>query len=533
MDKVKRPLPWLIGLMAAGILSVGTAGYLVIAAKPSQIDLDKLTVPATSQNLAVRITANGTVVPIDAVNLSPKTAGLLVKLEVEQGDRVKQGQIVAIMEQTALKAQFLKAQADLAQAQARWQQAKAGPRQEEIAQAQARLAQAQARLQQVKTGPRREEIGQAQQRLEQAQASLNEARVGNPSEINQAMAQAATARSQLALAERRVERNRYLAQQGAISQDRFDEVVTEARNARAAVFEAEQRLEQLRNTKNETSPEIAQLQASVSEARIALQQKQNGSTPEEIAQQEALAVEAAIALRQLQNGSRPEEIAQLEAAVKAAQAQLLSVQVQLQDTLIRAPFDGIITQKYATAGAFVSPDLTASNTASATSTSIVAIARGLEVLAKVPEVDIGQIKTGQRVEIFSDAFPDQVFPGQVRLVAPEAVVEQNVTSFEVRVELAPSGTKELRSRMNVDLTFLGEPVSDALVVPTVAIVTENGKTGVMVPGLDNQPQFKPITIGSTIEDKTQIIRGLRQGERVFIDLPENFKKEKEEKKGES
>jgi HlyD family secretion protein len=82
--------------------------------------------------------------------------------------------------------------------------------------------------------------------------------------------------------------------------------------------------------------------------------------------------------------------------------------------------------------------------------------------------------------------------------------------------------------MNVDLTFLGEQLSKALVVPTVAIVTQDGETGVMVPDLDNKPKFKPVKIGPTIENQTQILEGLRQGERVFIKLPKEFQQQKED-----
>ncbi|HBL11769.1 MAG TPA: efflux transporter periplasmic adaptor subunit [Cyanobacteria bacterium UBA11162] len=457
-----------MGLIAAGILAVAGTSYVVISTRPSQIDLDKLTVPVEVKNLSVRITANGTVQPVKTVNLSPKTSGRLVELRVEQGALVKQGQIIAVMDQKDLRSQFLKAQADLEQAQAR-------------------LVDAQV--------SRPEEINQAQARLIQAQARLAEARIGNPNQINQEIAQVKTAESQLELAQARVQRYQQLAEDGAISQDRFQEIQTEARNAELRLIEAQQRLEQVRNTKDKTSPEIAQLEASVAEAEFALQQLKNGS-------------------------SKP-EIAQLQAAVKAAQAQLLAVRDQVEDTVIIAPFSGIITQKYATEGAFVNPTTSASSTASATSTSIVALATTeIEILAEVPEVDVGQIKLGQVVEITTDAFPDQVFQGRVRLIAPEAIEEQNVTWFQVRVKLE-TGQKELRSGMNVDLTFLGEPINNALVVPTVAIVTKEGETGVMIPNLENKPQFKSITIGPTINDKTQIIDGLKQGERVFIDLPEN------------
>ena len=109
-------------------------------------------------------------------------------------------------------------------------------------------------------------------------------------------------------------------------------------------------------------------------------------------------------------------------------------------------------------GGYVSPAISASSNASATSTSIVALAKGLEVLANVPEVDISQIKQQQKVEITIDAYPEEVFQGQVRLIAPEAVVDQNVTSFQVRVAIN-TGAEKLRSGMNVsEVTFLGNNI---------------------------------------------------------------------------
>lgn len=467
IGKVKRPLPWLMGLMAAGILGLGSVAYVYVGSKTPKIDLNKLTVPTQSQNLTVRITANGTVKPIQSVNLSPKTAGRLAKLLVEQGDRVQQGQVLAQMEDADLQARLSQAKANLSKAQASLAEARAGSRPEEIRQAQARLLQAKARL--------------------------DETNAGNPSEIDQAKSQVEAAKSRLALAQARASRYSNLAGQGAVSLDRRDEALTEQRNAQAALDEAQQRLQKVQTG---NPPQIAQLEAAVAEAQADVQR--------------------------LQNGKRQSEIDQFVAAVKAAEAEVQAAEVQIKDTIITAPFTGIVTQKYATEGAFVTPTTSASSTASATSTSIIAIAKGLEILAKVPEVDIGQIKPGQSVEVVADAFPDQVFKGRVQLVAPEAVVEQNVTSFQVRVALE-TGQKELRSGMNVDLIFLGEKKSNALVVPTVAIVTQDGKTGVMIPDANNQPKFQPVTIGPTIQTQTQVLEGLKQGERVFIDLPQEYR----------
>jgi HlyD family secretion protein len=353
------------------------------------------------------------------------------KLLVEQGDRVQQRQVIARMENTDLQAERDQVVASLQQAEANLSLVQSGSRPEVIAQAQA-------------------QVNQAEGRVLEAQTRLN-------------------------LASQRVQRNRLLASEGAISRDRLDEVLHEERNAQANLEQAQAGLE---NTRQQ--------------------------------------------LRQQQNGPRSQEVDQAIAQVQAAKARLQAVDNQLEDTLIRAPFAGIITQKYATEGAFVTPTTSASSTSSATSTSIVALANGLEVLAKVPEVDIGQIRLGQTVEIRADAYPDQAFKGKVRLISPEAVVEQNVTSFQVRVQIV-TGMDKLRSGMNTDLTFIGKPLNDALIVPTVAIVTTKGEAGVLVPGTNQKPRFQPVTIGQTIGNQTQILQGLKEGDRVYTKLPDGQK----------
>ena len=73
--------------------------------------------------------------------------------------------------------------------------------------------------------------------------------------------------------------------------------------------------------------------------------------------------------------------------------------------------------------------------------------------------------------------------------------------------------------MNADVIFLGDEVDQALVVPTVAIVTKDGETGVLVPDAENKPQFRPVTLGIAVGNETQILEGLESGDRVFTDIP--------------
>ncbi|MBV9388855.1 MAG: efflux RND transporter periplasmic adaptor subunit [Chroococcidiopsidaceae cyanobacterium CP_BM_ER_R8_30] len=467
LGKVKNPSRWFIGLVTVSVLAIGSTVFFITNRATPKSDIAELTVPVRPQNVTLRITASGTVQPVQSVNLSPKQAGILTALYVDQGDRVKQGQILARMDSSDIHAQLVQARGELEQAQAQLDLAREGNRKEDIAQARARLEQAQAQLNLARAGNRVEDIAQAQAQVEAAQAKET-------------------------LTRKRVKSGLDLYQEGAVSQDKLDQVLSDEHSALAILQQSQQHFLEV----------------------------QQGSRKEDVVRLTAQVAEARDALKELEAGSRPEEIAQRQAAVVTAQGKLMAAQAQLEDTIIRAPFSGTVTQKYATVGAFVTPTTSASTTASATSTSIVAVAKGLEILATVPDVDLGHIKQGQTVEIVTEAYPNQVFKGRVSLVAPEAVVKDNVTSFQVRIALI-TGKNKLRSGMNVDLTFLGNQIHNALVVPSVAIVTRNGQTGVLVPDAKNQATFKPVTIGPTFDSKIQILKGLDSGERVFVDLPKN------------
>ncbi len=421
--------PWLVVVLVVVLLGGGFIVFRALAGKDqSSSAVNDKTEQVESKSLAIKIKSSGSVVPIETVNLSPKQAGKLIELLVEQGARVNRGQVIARMDNANLIPQLYQAQASAAASEANLAKLRNGNRPEDIAAAQARVRAASGRLD--------------------------------------------AARSRLALTNMKTSRFRGLQTEGAISSDRFDEVVTDDRSAQADLQTAQANL-----------------------------------------------VESTRLLEESRNGSRFEDIAQAEAQLAQAIAGIRVVEVQIEDTVIRAPFSGIITQKYANAGAFVTPTTTASASNSSSSTSIVAIANGLEIIAKVPEVDISQIRIGQDVEIVADAFPSEVFKGKVRLIAPEAIIEQNVTSFQVRVTLE-TGKDKLQSGMNTDLRFIGKQIDGALVVPTVAIVTQEGKTGLLIADEKGKPKFQPVTIGTTVDNQTQILSGAKVGDRVFVKLPD-------------
>ena len=207
-----------------------------------------------------------------------------------------------------------------------------------------------------------------------------------------------------------------------------------------------------------------------------------------------------------------------EAAVIAARERLEQLEEEQDELQIRAPFAGTITARYAEPGAFVTPTTTASATAGATSSSIVELSKGLEVAARVPESDIGRIAPGQSAEIRVDAFPDERFKAQVSEVAPRAEKQDNVTSFEVKLALVNPPDKLLIG-MTADINFQTGRSTPKTLVPTVAIVTEDGKPGVLLVGEQQKPEFQEVELGNSSGDQTAILKGLEAGTSVFIDQP--------------
>ncbi|MEL6246898.1 MAG: efflux RND transporter periplasmic adaptor subunit [Cyanobacteria bacterium J06627_15] len=427
IGKAKHPLRWILALLAISVIGSAVLFVGIWRSRSSDYDVAELTVPVETTELTVRITASGEVEPFRTVNLSPHVGGIVQEIFVEQGDRVREGQVIARMDSDDLEAQRIQSRAS--------------------------LAEAQAQLTDVRQGTDIAQIAQSEANLSAVEAQVVEAQ------------------SRLTLAENNFERDQNLYERGAISQLELDQSANEIRSAQASLQQVQSRVEEARQRVND-----------------------------------------------LVDDPDPQEVDQAQARVDRARGQLQAIEIQLADTLIRAPFGGIITQKFATEGAFVTPTTSASDVSSATSTAIVSLADGLEVVAEVPEADIGQISPGQTVEIQADAFPEKTFKGEVRLIAPEAIERQNVTVFQVRVRLL-TGQDQLRSNMNTDVAFLGNQLSDALVVPAVAVVTQGGETGVLVPGEEKRIQFRPVTLGPQVGQQIQVLEGLESGDRVFVDLP--------------
>jgi HlyD family secretion protein len=443
-----------VALAAMLVVAIGVGGWLAwqnYNQQQARLANQKNIIRARRDNVDIRITATGTIRPFNQVKLSPKYTGLLKALYVQQGDRVKAGQVVALMDDSNLLGQVKAARAAYEAAKAAYEKVVAGNRQQEIADAEAQLRHADAAV-----------------------------RAANMA-VNHIKADLTSVKAQLLRDETNAKRLQSLKTQGAISDQDGLNATTQAEMTRAQLERTQQDLKQ-------------------AEASLALAK----ADYESARQKYSLAKE----------GFRKEDIKAAQQAMLQARGNLEYIESQLADTKIKAPFDGIITQKYADPGSIVAPT-TASMTNSATSSSILSLAGRLEMVAAVAETDIDNIRVGQPVRITAGAYSTHVFHGRVSLIAPEAIVNQNVTSFEVHTSIDDDPEHLLMSGMNVNAEFIAGKRDNVVLIPTVCVVTRKGKTGVFTPDSNGAPKFQPISIGSTSDSDIIVTSGLDAGDQVF------------------
>ena len=296
-------------------------------------------------------------VEADEIRLGSRVGGRVASVHVQEGQRVRKGDVLIELEPFDLLELEREAEATLAARQAEYERVKAGLRDEEKAQAKARYDYLNAQLELLENGPRKQEIEAAR-------------------------AQLLVARSTLKLAEQNRKRVVDLFEKGAATRDQFDRATDELEVAQAMLIVREQELSLL----------------------------EEGSRREEIAQARAQLEEARQAWELAKKGFRQEEIDAAQAARDAAQAAVDALQARKQELQIRAPVDGVVEALELQPG-----DLTP---AAAPVLSIVDDSR-MWVRAYVPQ-DRLHIKIGQELQVTVDSYPDDRFAGEVTFISRQA-----------------------------------------------------------------------------------------------------------------
>jgi RND family efflux transporter MFP subunit len=204
-----------------------------------------------------------------------------------------------------------------------------------------------------------------------------------------------------------------------------------------------------------------------------------------------------------------------EAAIKAGAAALRNTEVQLEYTLIRAPFDAVVLTKNADVGDIVTPMGAAANAKA----SVVTIAdmNSLQVEVDVSESNLEQVKPGQPCEIELDALPESRFPGVVHMIVPTA--DRSKATVLVKVRFLDRDSRIL-PEMSAKVAFLQRPVKAEEQKPLTAlsplvVLTRNGKKTVFLMKDDRVAEV-PVTLGQTVGEMTEVLSGVKAGDRVVV-----------------
>jgi len=281
---------------------------------------------------------------------------------------------------------------------------------------------------------------------------------------------------------------------------------------KASVTQAEAGVQQAQAAVAQAEANLASLLAGASEEKIASAEAQVEQAEASVAQAEAQVAQAEANLAALLKGASEEKIAIAEAQVAQARISLEEAQDNLAEASLEAPFDGVVTDVYVTAGEWASgPAVEMIDTGS------------LEVVLDVDEIDIGAIAVGQPTIVTLESWPDDELTGEVVSIAPKAKVQSGIVIYEVHLSLKAGDLPVLTGMTaNAELTTANR--EDVLLVPNRAITADRaaGKYYVNLVQGDTIARTE-VSIGLRDKDFTEITGGLEEGDELFIgEIEEGF-----------
>jgi len=529
-------LPFLVLLGAAGWWGYS---WLNKPAPPPRL------VEVSRGDVEIIVAESGVLEPLRKVEVKSKIAGRILSLDVEAGDVVHTGQLIARIDPVEVESSLRQTEAQLRAAIARLEQAKLlsgyqpADTAAQIEQARNAVRTAEIRYQQaLREAQTQPEVTQAA--IEQAEASYQSAidnlnlllKVTHPQLRTDAQAAVDEARAQRDDARRQLERQKQLLAKGFVSQREVDLATTQLTAAEARLQQAEQRLqtleEQLRLQRAEAESRVKQAKATLDQARA--QAKRDELKLREVETARAALEDARMRLKlaeaiRVQLPVREKEVLQAQAAVEQLQSALKEARTRLADTTIRAPMSGVVTQRYIESGELVTSGV-ATFSSGMPLVQIADLSR-MRIKLQVNEVDIGKVQVGQKVEIRLDALRDEVFEGRVRKVAPASSVTQQgapggaVIKFPVEVEIEKPDPR-MKPGMSAKCRIIVERRQNVLRLPKEALQFVDASTArvsvvhreVVNGKTVDKNETRTVKTGLRGDAFVEILSGLKEGEKV-------------------
>jgi membrane fusion protein (multidrug efflux system) len=286
----------------------------------------------------------------------------------------------------------------------------------------------------------------------------------------------------------------------------------------------------LSDTETDAQAKEAEANAGQIEARLgiaaaapfdanAVPEVQSAKASYELAQSEFDRIQSLLAQRVVSQSEFDQRRTQMEAArqqyesakngaaqqyqsLLAARARVTLARKAHTDTVVRAPFDGIVAQRVVSVGNYVNKG---------TKVAVVVRVDPMRVQLTIPEQFVSTIGVGQTVAFVVDAYPGRSFEGRVRYISPALEANQRALTVEA-VVANPSA--ELKPGLFATARIEQAARTPAILVPIAAVQTTAGTSRVYVVTGDRVEE-RIVTIGQTIDDDmVEVVNGLKAGERI-------------------
>ncbi|MCI0476845.1 MAG: efflux RND transporter periplasmic adaptor subunit [Anaerolineales bacterium] len=205
------------------------------------------------------------------------------------------------------------------------------------------------------------------------------------------------------------------------------------------------------------------------------------------------------------NGLSKEEIEALQNAVVYAQLDLESAKTALAQTKLTAPFTSTVTEITVREGELVG---------GFTPLAAVADLNALEIAVEIDEIDVANVKVGQKVEVRLDAFPGERFSGILTRLFPAASSQRGSTVYAAVVEFDRKNF-DVRLGMGANLKILTVEKKGTLLVPNRALKNVGTRKAVQI-SAPGAARDVIVEIGVTDGNETEIISGVNEGDQVFV-----------------
>lgn len=209
---------------------------------------------------------------------------------------------------------------------------------------------------------------------------------------------------------------------------------------------------------------------------------------------QALIIEDAVSKQEVENATR---------AFKVAEANRKAVLAQLSYTVVKAPFDGVITEKKVEAGELASPGQPLLKMEDS---------QQLRLAATVAEGDLKSVSLGDKVPILIDALGAQALRGVVSQILPAGDPQTHTFTVKVDLPMTPGLKSGMFGRLELD-----KGVTQTMLVPPSAIVERGEMTSVFVVGSDQIGRLRWVKVGRRFDKQSEILSGVNVGERMLLE----------------